>query len=70
MSCGLLCSQVSEQARVGHILSDKYAAGAGLVTVPKSWAAEHSLPTSKENPSNTSDAVYFTAVYHQLHCLV
>jgi hypothetical protein len=46
-----------------------FPTGAGLVTVPKSWAAEHSLPVSKENPSNSSNAVYFTAVYHQLHCL-
>ncbi|KAF2472388.1 uncharacterized protein BDR25DRAFT_13997 [Lindgomyces ingoldianus] len=43
--------------------------GQGVVYIPTTWALSQNLPTSILNSANASEAVYFIAAYHQLHCL-
>lgn len=47
-----------------------FPAGAGLVHIPRSYAAELQLPQSVPYKGNASERVYFVAAYHNIHCLV
>lgn len=44
--------------------------GAGLVHIPRSYAAELQLPQSVPYKGNVSERTYFVAAYHNIHCLV
>ncbi|KAF2832203.1 hypothetical protein CC86DRAFT_366075 [Ophiobolus disseminans] len=43
--------------------------GAGLVHIPRDYAASLQLPHSVPYQGNASERVYFVAAYHNIHCL-
>lgn len=44
--------------------------GGGIVSVSKSFAAEHGVPAAAVSPENEEEMIYMVAGYHQLHCLM